>query len=357
MQTNLHVYHRTLEWLSQLLPDKRITQLRNMALLIAGLYLGESVHLPHIVRKWPSRSTESSLANRLHRFLDNRRIDVRRWYEPEAKQLLARFDGVPIRLVMDTTKVSSHRRLLTIGVAYKRRVLPLAWSVHRGSRGHTPVRAQIELLSYVRGLLPAGSEVWVVGDCEFGSVQVVTWLRSQGWHFVMRQKGVIKVAQADGDWTKIEEIPLQRGQTLCVGWVRLTQKHDCGWFWLILHWDSHEVEPWYLISDVQGEHRLLRRYRIRMWIEEMFGDMKGHGFNLEATHLDDPERLSRLFLGVAFTFVWLIAVGGWVVKSSLRRLVDRKKRRDKSYFRIGRDWMERCLRVGDPIPILPQLVL
>ena len=30
----------------------------------------------------------------------------------------------------------------------------------------------------------------------------------------------------------------------------------------------------------------------------MYGDMKGHGFDLEATHLDDADRISRLVLAV-----------------------------------------------------------
>jgi hypothetical protein len=36
-----------------------------------------------------------------------------------------------------------------------------------------------------------------------------------------------------------------------------------------------------------------------MWIEEMFADFKGHGFDLESTQLRHFERLSRLTLAVA----------------------------------------------------------
>ena len=88
-----------------------------------------------------------------------------------------------------------------------------------------------------------------------------------------------------------------------------------------------------------------------MWVEEMYGDMKGHGFDLEATHLDDTDRISRLVLAVYLAFVWLITLGAWVVKRSLRYLVDHKCRRDKSYFRIGWDWLARCIRFGKPVPL------
>jgi hypothetical protein len=79
-----------------------------------------------------------------------------------------------------------------------------------------------------------------------------------------------------------------------------------------------------------------------MGVEEMYGDMKGHGFDLETTHLQNTARISRLFLGVCTVFVWLITLGSWVVKRGYRHLVDHKSRRDKSYFRIGWDWIERC---------------
>ncbi|HXF61057.1 MAG TPA: hypothetical protein VNK95_05535 [Caldilineaceae bacterium] len=64
----------------------------------------------------------------------------------------------------------------------------------------------------------------------------------------------------------------------------------------------------------------------------------------------DEKRIERLVLGVCLTFVWLIALGSWIVKHGLRHFVDHKSRRDKSYFRIGWDWLARCLRLGDPFP-------
>ena len=86
-----------------------------------------------------------------------------------------------------------------------------------------------------------------------------------------------------------------------------------------------------------------------MWIEEMYGDMKGHGFDLESAHLRDTKRIERLTLGVCLAFVWLISVGSRIVKDGLRHWIDRKDRRDKSYFRLGMDWIENCLRLGRPI--------
>jgi hypothetical protein len=185
----------------------------------------------------------------------------------------------------------------------------------------------------------------------FQSVRLLRWLARHQWHFVIRQAGHTQVRWAGQDWIKLNTLPLVAGQTRVVGWVRLTEQYNAGWFWLILHWETGEEEPWFLVASQPGRYRLIRGYRLRMWVEEMYGDMKGHGFDLEATHLDDVDRLTRLVLAVCLAFVWLITFGAWVVKRGLRYLVDHKSRRDKSYFRIGWDWLARCLRLGKPVPI------
>jgi hypothetical protein len=78
-------------------------------------------------------------------------------------------------------------------------------------------------------------------------------------------------------------------------------------------------------------------------IEEMFGDLKGHGFDLESSHLRHFLRLSRLTLAVVLLYVWLIAFGSRVIKNGQRSLVDRVDRRDFSIFRIGWNMIERLL--------------
>ncbi len=44
------------------------------------------------------------------------------------------------------------------------------------------------------------------------------------------------------EWVKLDQLPIQEGQTRTIGWVRLTATHDVGWFFLVLHWDKGEKE-------------------------------------------------------------------------------------------------------------------
>ena len=355
MANNLQLYHRILRGLCQWHPGERITRIRNLALLLVGLTQGQGIHLSQIVEPWPGlEAKEPSLVNRLRRFLDNRAVLVRVWYEPHARHLLQTCAGRELRLIIDCSKVGFHHRILTVSLAYKKRALPLVWSVHRGRKGHVSYTQQLELLEYLSSLLPTDARVILLGDAGFESVHLFTWLKEKQWHFVLRHPGKNQVRWSGQAWIKLGHIPIAEGQTRIIGWVHLTEKHDAGPFWLTLHWAPGEDEPWFLIADeppTSHKRQHIAYYRIRMWTEEMYGDMKGHGFDLEATHLDDVDRISRVVLAVCIAFVWLITLGSRIVKKGLRHFVDVKSRRDKSYFRIGWDWIQRCMRLDKPFPL------
>jgi hypothetical protein len=349
MRNNLQLYHKVLHQLCQWLPEERVTRQRNLALLVVGLYLSSSVHLSLIVRKWPMAGKIPSLVNRLNRFLNNNCWRVSVWYEPLATELIQRFAKQGLRLVIDTTKVGFDHRVLMVGVAYRRRTLPLAWSVHRGRIGNVAVREQLALLRRVYRLIPYDCVVHLVGDCSFAGSDLLRWLADHEWHFVIRQPGPTEIRRGHESWQPLRDLPLREGETRVIGWVWVAKTNPFGQAWLVLHWAKGEAAPWYLVADQPGAKELLRAYQRRMWVEEMFGDMKGHGFDLAATHLRRATRIERLLLGVCIAFVWLLTLGSWLVKRGYRHLLDPKSRRDKSYFRLGWDWIERCLRLGLPI--------
>lgn len=93
---------------------------------------------------------------------------------------------------------------------------------------------------------------------------------------------------------------------------------------MLAYWQPGEKEPWLLATNLPDLQIALRFYKRRMWIEEMFGDLKKHGFDLEASMLHSFLRLSRLTLAVAFLYVWLVSTGGRTIKQGVRHLIDRK---------------------------------
>lgn len=346
-------YHTWLQRIRQLRPTERLTRVRNMAQLLAGIFASRSVHLSQVANKVASSAKLLSVTRRLSRFLDNSAVQVRDWYEPLACDLLhaaAQTVG-EIRLIADASQVGFNHQLLMIALAYRRRAIPLAWTWIRTNRGHSSALRQLALLAYVQRLLPTGVPVLLVGDSEFGAIPVIQQVEHWGWYYVLRQKSNHQVQlDEQSDWRDFGQRVTRPGQSVWLAEVQLTLKyaHPTN---LVAHWQRGETQPWLLATNLPDLRLALRAYRRRMWIEELFGDLKGHGFHLADTHLQHVARLSRLTLAVVLLYVWLMAVGTRVIKNGERPLVDRAERRDLSIFQIGLRWIERRLANAHTIPI------
>ncbi|NJR12830.1 hypothetical protein HC776_02960 [bacterium] len=174
-----HLYSSLQAFVLQTLPDHCDTRLANLLFMMSGMFLSRSVHLEHLARKLPSRAKKLSSVKRLRRFLDNPLVQVRDWYDPFARWVLVSAASAgAVHLIIDTTKVARGYRLVMVSVAYRRRSVPIAWMWALGARGHTATQVQVALLGYVRGLLPLGVRVSLVGDSEFGRPLLVEYLRA-----------------------------------------------------------------------------------------------------------------------------------------------------------------------------------
>jgi len=353
MLFNSPTYGKWRQTVMQQIPDDCESRLSNMLWLMTGMYASESVHLNKIARSIPLRAKKLSIVRRLRRFLNNEAVDVEAWYRPWAKWLIksASSDG-KLHLVVDTTKVSAHHRLLMVSVAYHRRTLPLMWDWVEYSRGRCTTQLQCDLLKRLDPLIPSGVRVSIVGDSEFNHPDLIELLKGWSWDYALRQKGNTVFQQAESDqWQSINSLPIKPGQVHWFEDVALTATHQCSTT-LLLYWKEGEKQPWYLATNQSCPLETTGLYNRRVWIEEMFGDMKGHGFDLELSRLQTPARLSRLTLVVAILYVWLVSLGEMTIQFHLTDEIDRTDRRDLSIFRLGWDWLARRLALNDPFPLL-----
>lgn len=346
--TAIKLYHKWNQKLGHIRVGENQARLRTFAWMLVGMMMSQSVHLSHIARKIPSVGQQTSIVKRLSRLLQNRALRVREWYSPVACELLGNVvaSGQEVRLIIDATKVGGGHRLLMVALAYRRRSLPIAWTWVKGTRGHSLATTQCALFAYVRHLLPADASVVVVGDSEFGAVELMRHFNQWKWHYVLRQKGRINLAtQESQTWHRLDTLVQQPGQAVWLSEIYLTQRFAFP-VNLLAYWQPGEKQPWLLATNLPTQRQTLVTYRRRMWVEEMFADFKRHGFDLESTHLRHFSRLSRLTLCVALLYLWCVAFGAAIIKRGLRYLVDRTDRRDLSIFRIGLDMIERALTNG-----------
>jgi hypothetical protein len=231
------LYHTWIQRIQELRPDQRITQIRIFVWLVVGMYQSRSVNLSRVAGKIPGKAKLVSVTRRLSRLLANPAIRVRAWYEPIARQWLESQaqHGQQIRLIVDGSKVGFAHQLLIVSLAYRRRSIPIAWTWVEHVRGHSTGTTQLALLTYVRSLLPKGFAVLLVGDSEFGPVEVLRQLDQWGWDYVLRQKTSLHVCLACvttwhdfGSWVRK---PGQSRWLAMVGWPRA--KSTPSTFWCI----------------------------------------------------------------------------------------------------------------------------
>ncbi|MEM7735793.1 MAG: IS4 family transposase [Deinococcota bacterium] len=301
------------------------------------------MHLSKIASHMMTRAQKESNVVRLSRFLGNESVDVESWYGAYAEATVDRLvkAGAEIRLIVDGSKVGFGHQLLMIAIAYRRRSIPLVWTWTEHKRGHSCVAVQKALLEKADALIPEGANVSLLGDSEFGNPKLLQKLESWGWCYALRQSGRELYQDKDGVWKRLSKA-VTAGQSQDLGACLLTKAHQHKTH-LIAHWHKSEKDPWLLATNFPDKKTCLKAYMLRMWIEEMFADFKGNGFDLESSRLRAADKLNRLTLAVCLLYLWLVAFGSKVIKLGQRKLVDRKSRRDLSLFRIGLDMIHRFI--------------
>lgn len=337
----------------QLLPlagDLLDSQLANLVRLMEGLFEGQSVHLSRIASNLASHAQNLSVVAQLDRFLGNELVDVRVVYKPLAQELLRQAAAAGhIVLIMDSTKVGFSRQLLMVSLAYQGRALPLIWTWLDYPKGHSLTVTQVELLSVLQTWIPEGASVALVGDTEFGRCWLLEELTYWGWQFALRQSSRNRVwRRQDNGFLRLDQIELIN---LGVQWfphTLLTEDNSLPTH-VLGYWADGQDDPWWLATNLSTPEAVMALYPHRMWTEEMFGDMKRNGFDLESTHLRHSAKLNRLTLAISLLYVRLVALGVELTKRGRASEVDRADRRDLSYFRRGFGFLKRCLLLGEPI--------
>lgn len=334
----------------QLLPEQWAageSRMINLSLLISAIVKAKDLTQHALAAEMPVAAQDTSLAQRQRRWLLNEQVDEQAIYEPIIRPFLQALSKRTIALLLDTTAAGRDCHLLTVAVGYHQRALPVAWRSGSGERGHTSGETQVELLQQVTGYLPATADVIVLGDGEFGNVTLLSWLEVHNWAYGLRVASDTYL-YFDQQWQRIDSFELKPGEMIWLPNVYLTQANPFGPVNLLLLWDDKNQRLLPLVTNLPLPEEAQYWYHHRPWIEPLFGDIKGHGFDFQTCRLRHPERISRLMLAVALAYLWLCFLGVTATLTGQAKLVDRTDRRDRSLFTLGRQWLNRLLKLDKP---------
>lgn len=350
MTDRQRVYTKVLKTLKTHLKMFHQGHVVTLAMMITGIVMSRNAQLAVMSDEIPTEAKSKSIEMRMRRWVKHDKIDVEITYMPFAKQILASLADSPLVLAMDGSRVGRGCMVLMVGVVYRSRLLPLAWTVYPGKKGHTTAARHIEVLQKVLPLIPEDAEVVLLGDAEYDTTEMLDWVEAEtSWKYVMRTGTNLLVKQGS-DWQPIGDFEVTHGRLRMIYDVAFTQIAELPAN-LVVWWGSEYENPLFLITNVASAAWAAWYYRRRFLIETFFSDQKSRGFHIHKSHLSNPARLSRLLVAACLAYIWMICLGLFALAREKHKLIDRTDRIDKSIFRLGLDWFKHVLKKGLPIQV------
>ena len=324
--------------------------LQTLAHLVSGVVGSKRSNLPAIASKAPGGTKRESRIKRYSRWLTNERITAQDYYLPYVQILLSSLPAEgPLVLMIDGSAVGRGCQALVISVLYKKRALPLAWSVVRGKKGALSEQMHRHLVEQVAAMLPMGRKVVFLGDGEFNGVELLDLLQRLGWLFVCRIAKNTLLCE-EGKWFSLDWLTLQPGEAVEMADVLFTAR-EFGPVLVAAVWRRGCQEPLYLLSNLDFLDEACAWYRKRFTIETFFSDQKSRGFYLSHSHLWEPMRMQQLRIATCLAYLWMVCLGALVVCNGWLPRIHRRDRCDLSMFQIGLLWVEHCLGEGEAVPV------
>jgi Transposase DDE domain len=322
-----------------------------LAAFISGIVGSKSSQLPSIATKVPDRAKPESRVKRLSRWLDNEHIQEEVYFLPYAELLLSHLACATLVLVMDGSGVGRGCCALMMHVVYQGRALALAWRVRGCPKGHCPEALHIALVEVVNELIPEETRVVFLGDGEFDGVKLQHVMNESGWFYACRTaKSTVATWQDITFDLDLLGRSLKAGRLIELKGVQFT-RDAYGPVMVLCCWATGEVEPLYLVSNMSNAEEAIKYYKKRFRIETFFSDQKSRGFHIQKSHIEDPQRLSRLLIALCLAYIWVVYLGSRCKTGGWQGIIHRKNRCDLSLFQLGLRLLDHLMNEGLPIPV------
>lgn len=317
-----------------------------LARFLTALLVSRSVNLTKVANVFAGEAKTASHYKRLQRFLRGFDLDMAALSHLLLGWLKTHGVQSPYILSMDRTNWKfghTEINILMIAVVHRQIAFPVVWML-LGKAGNSSAEERKTLLKRYIEAFGKESIAYLTADREFAGKHFLSWLSNEGISFVMRLRGNVGVANAQGEmgWARRLFSSAEVGVVHDLGRRRVFGKTDCLELFVsgIRLADGDDL---ILVSDRAAPGgSLTHEYAHRWGIETLFGALKRRGFDLEATHLREGERLSRLLSVLALAFCWAYLCGAWLFEEKPWK-EKKHGRLSVSLFRRGLDYLQRLL--------------
>lgn len=309
-----------------------------LAMFLIALIRVRTVNWAELATGFCGYAHPDSHYKRLQRFF--RHYDV---HQSAIAQTIVRLLAIPEPWILSVDRTEwqfgdTIFNILVLGVVHEGVALPLVWTL-LDKRGNSNTGERIQLFREFLNTFPEVSVAYLTADREFVGHDWFGYLKDAATtpfririrenHCLFDGGRTLKVRTVFADLAVNQTKVLRHKRRLWNHWLYVAGlRLDDGNLLVI----ATQVKPKSAIGD----------YAQRWGIETLFGLLKTRGFCLEATHLRDSERLSKLFALLALAVAWALSSGLWLHEQRPIRLKSHH-RRAKSLFRYGLDHLRSVL--------------
>jgi hypothetical protein len=297
-----------------------------------------SVNLTEIAAVFAGRAKQASHYKRIQRFL--------RFFEINygvIASLIVSLIGVPRPWVLTLDRTNwqlgkTPLNILVLGIVYKGVAIPVLWTMLE-KKGNSKTEQRIAMVAEFVRLFGAESILYLCADREFIGKLWFQWLLQNDIAFRIRIRENTQIPNRQGEL--VPAWRLFRSQAIAEPLIIEKRRRIWGLELWLSGMRLSSGEYLIVVGSSYGASAI-EDYAKRWEIETLFGCLKSRGFQLEETHVIEPERLKKLLALLALAFCWAHIVGEWL---SQQQALQTKKhgRLAKSIFRYGLNHLRRIL--------------
>jgi len=331
---------------------KRIVSLANGTLgVLTGASLAVSV-IGHALAQARGLVDRHAI-KQVDRLLSNAGVVVWELFAPWVREVVGQREAIVVAMDWTDFDADNQATLALNLVTRHGRATPLLWlTVDKDELKDQRNDFEDLCLTRLKAILPEGVAVTIVADRGFGDVKLFEFLDSLGFGYVIRFRGNVQVAAADGETRLAADWVGKGGRARLLRGAEVTAARYRVGAVVCVHATGMK-EAWHLAaSDASSSAgQIVKLYAKRWTIEPGFRDSKDlrFGMGLSALRIGDPQRRDRLLMLNALAILLLTLLGAAGESLGMDRLLRTStvKRRVHSLFRQG------CL-LYDLIPNMPE---
>lgn len=324
--------------------DLNLARIKLICLFINALCKVKTINYDRLASAFDSKASKNSSYRRIQRFMAE--------FDLPMKIISSLIFGLlpekmNLTLVIDRTNWkfgTKNINILMLGVSYKNVAFPLMFKM-LDKRGNSHTLERIELINKYIDWFGINTIDCLLADREFIGEKWLEYLNNNQIRYYIRIRNNFKFysyqKQKDvpafwlfnrlklNEFYDHKNIVRLNGQDCYLSGSKIIDRDGKPEFLIIVSFNKAEMA--------------LTEYRKRWQIESLFRGLKSSGFNIEATHVTELDRLEKLFLLTMIAFVWCYKIGDFINEEIEKIPIKKHGRRSVSVFKYGLDYLSKFL--------------